>query len=409
LQAVATYPVTAGFWDRLAARTKPAGYLTAFESRMTVARVFTLSLALALVFSMGTAGWLFAAGETAAGWDTVVLVVGLAVAWTWYAVTGSVFTASVIGLVVSLANQVLVHVALGGFAYSGAVLMWGIAGTILIALPWGRRLTVGVVVVYIVLAVTMGILEPILAASRSAPRQMVTSTMFVGVMVGNILVLTPVVWYLLGRLSFERERSERLLLNMLPEEVAVELKETGRAEARRFESISVLFADAVGFTARSERIPADQVVAELDEVFSYFDELTEKHGCEKIRTIGDAYMVAAGVPVPRADHARVLAAMGLEILEYCRDRGLAFRVGISSGPVVAGVIGRSKYQYDVWGDTVNTASRMESHGEPGRIQVSEPTYRLIADSFTCVARGKIEVKGKGVVDTWFVEAAIPDP
>ena len=157
----------------------------------------------------------------------------------------------------------------------------------------------------------------------------------------------------------------------------------------------MLFADAVGFTARSEQIPADQVVNELDEVFSYFDQLTEKYGCEKIRTIGDAYMVAAGVPVPTADHAKVLAAMGLEILEYCRDRGLAFRVGISSGPVVAGVIGRSKYQYDVWGDTVNTASRMESHGEPGRIQVSEPTYRLIADAFICVPRGTDRGEGEG--------------
>ena len=117
---------------------------------------------------------------------------------------------------------------------------------------------------------------------------------------------------------------------MLPDEVAAELKETGKAAARRFESISVLFADAVGFTARSEQIPADQVVNELDEAFSYFDQLTEKYGCEKIRTIGDAYMVAAGDPVPTADHAKVPAAMGPKILEYCRDRGLAFRVGISS-------------------------------------------------------------------------------
>jgi adenylate cyclase len=408
LQAAVTDRPAAGFWDRLAARTKPAGYLTAFENRMTVARVFSLSLALAFVFSVGTATWLFAAGEPTAAWDTVLLLVGLAISWTWYVFTGSVFTASVIGLVASFGNQVLVHLALGGFANSGAVLMWGVAGTILIALPWGRRLTVAVVVAYIVLAVTMGILEPTLAASRAAPRQMVSSTMFVGVMVGNILVLTPVVWYLLGRLSFERERNERLLANMLPDEVAAELKETGRAAARRFESISVLFADAVGFTARSEQIPADQVVTELDEVFSHFDQLTDEHGCEKIRTIGDAYMVAAGVPVPRDDHAQVLATMGLQILEYCRNRGLSFRVGISSGPVVAGVIGRSKYQYDVWGDTVNTASRMESHGEPGRIQVSEATYRLIADDFRCVPRGPVEVKGKGVIDTWFVEGAITD-
>jgi class 3 adenylate cyclase len=395
------------FWQRLVARTRPAGYLAEFENRATVARIVTGSLGITLLFSVGSAAWLFASGEPTAGWVTVGEVVVIVVSWSWYAVTGSVFTATLIALVASIVDQVAIHVVAGGFAKSGAVLMWGIAVTVLIALPAGRRLTVAVVVTYVALAVTMGILEPTLAARRPPPSTAVTSTMFVSVMAGNILVLTPVVWYLLGRLSFERQRAERLLLSMLPEEVAAELKETGHAAARRCESISVLFADAVGFTARSERIPADQVVTELDEVFTYFDELTDKYSCEKIRTIGDAYMVAAGVPVPTADHAQVLTTMGLEILQYCRDRGMAFRVGISSGPVVAGVIGRSKPQYDVWGDTVNMASRMESHGEPGRLHVSEATYRLIADEFTCVARGPIDVKGKGLVDTWFVEAAIP--
>jgi class 3 adenylate cyclase len=397
------------FWQNLVARTRPAGYLSVFESRATVARIVTGSLAIALLFSAGSAAWLFASGEPTAGWVTMAEVVVIIVSWSWYAVTGSVYTATLIALVGTIVDQVAIHVVAGGFANSGAVLMWGIAVTVLFALPGGRRLTVAVVVTYVALAVTMGILEPTLAARRPPPDMAVTSTMFVSVMAGNILVLTPVVWYLLSRLSFERERAERLLLSMLPEEVAAEMKETGHAAARRCESISVLFADAVGFTSRAERIPPDEVVNELDEVFTYFDELTEKYGCEKIRTIGDAYMVAAGVPVPTDDHARVLTTMGLEILQYCSDRGMAFRVGISSGPVVAGVIGRSKPQYDVWGDTVNMASRMESHGEPGRLQVSEATHRLIAADFTCVARGAIQVKGKGVVNTWFVEAATNGP
>jgi class 3 adenylate cyclase len=396
------------FWDRLAARTKPSGWLTVLESPHSVVRLVTASLAVSLVFTVGSSVALFAAGETSSGWSSIGLAAALLVAWAWFLTTGSVLVTALIGTVAAVVNQVVTHVLLGGYAHSGALLMWGITLAVVAGLSLGRRLTLALVAVYVVVAIVMGLLEPTLQAGRDAPKTSLVATMFTVVMTGSLLVIMPVIIYLLSALSFERARAERLLLSMLPEEVAAEMKETGHAAARRCGSISVLFADAVGFTARSERIPPDQVVTELDEVFTYFDELTEKYGCEKIRTIGDAYMVAAGVPVPTDDHAQVLTTMGLEILQYCRDRGMSFRVGISSGPAVAGVIGRSKPQYDVWGDTVNTASRMESHGEPGRLHVSEATYRLIADEFTCVARGPIEVKGKGLVDTWFVEAAIPD-
>jgi adenylate cyclase len=188
------------------------------------------------------------------------------------------------------------------------------------------------------------------------------------------------------------------------------LLERGKTQpiADQFESASILFADVVDFTPWSERLPPAEVVGYLDRLFSHFDELAERHGLEKIKTIGDCYMVAAGVPTPRPDHGRALALMALDMLEAMRSNddvghlGLELRVGINSGPVVAGVIGRKRFLYDLWGDAVNTASRMESHGTPGRIQITRATYELLADEFECEPRGTISVKGKGEIEVWYL-------
>jgi class 3 adenylate cyclase len=226
--------------------------------------------------------------------------------------------------------------------------------------------------------------------------------MFVGVLVAGINVSAPLLIYFMGRLRHERERAESLLLNVLPTEIAAELKTTGETVPRRYESISVLFADTVGFTPMSASMEPEEVVAQLNEVFTHFDFLAEAHGVEKIRTIGDSYMAAAGVPAPRADHADALAAMALSMLQYADSTPLSFRIGIHSGPVVAGVIGTHKFQYDIWGDTVNTASRMESHGEPNRIQISESTRHLIGDTYRTTPRGTVDIKGKGTLQTWWL-------
>jgi class 3 adenylate cyclase len=218
---------------------------------------------------------------------------------------------------------------------------------------------------------------------------------------------------LMRDLDAERAESDRLLLNILPESIARRLKSEPGVIADRFESASVLFADIVGFTPLSQALSAEQMVAWLNEVYSTFDALVQRHDVEKIRTIGDNYMVASGVPRARDDHAIVLTSLALDMRDYIeslpdvRGHKTSFRIGINSGPVVGGIIGTHKFQYDIWGDAVNTASRMESHGQPGRVHISAATHALVSEHFVCEGRGLQSIKGKGEMKTWFVEAAKP--
>ncbi|MBK7580865.1 MAG: hypothetical protein IPI67_11725 [Myxococcales bacterium] len=212
----------------------------------------------------------------------------------------------------------------------------------------------------------------------------------------------------------EKERSEELLLNVLPPSIAQRLMSEDGAIADGFAQVSVLFADIVGFTEMSQRLTPQQVVMRLNQIFSSFDDLVDKLKLEKIKTIGDAYMVAGGLHSHEYDHAQTIAEMALamqrRMLEFSREFGddLSLRIGINTGPVVAGVIGKKKFIYDVWGDTVNIASRMESHSEPRSIQVSESTYELLKDRYELRARGELEVKGKGKMKTWFLVGLVPD-
>jgi PAS domain S-box-containing protein len=206
----------------------------------------------------------------------------------------------------------------------------------------------------------------------------------------------------------ERNKTENLLLNLLPEPIAERLKEEPGVIADKFEKATILFADLVNFTQISTTMPATKLVYLLNEIFSSFDELTEKHGLEKIKTIGDAYMVAGGIPIARPDHAEASAEMALDMLVAIDELNVKLegtfdlRIGINSGPVVAGVIGTKKFIYDLWGNAVNTASRMESHGVPGRIQVSFYTYELLRDKYEFEERGLIDIKGQGEMRTYFL-------
>ncbi|HZA83703.1 MAG TPA: adenylate/guanylate cyclase domain-containing protein [Actinomycetes bacterium] len=209
-------------------------------------------------------------------------------------------------------------------------------------------------------------------------------------------------------LQLEQERSERLLLNVLPASIAARLKQREEVIADRFSDVTVLFADLVDFTRRSERITPEQLVQILNELFSVFDQVAQRHGLEKIKTVGDAYMVAGGLPEPRPDHAQAVAEMALAIRDEVARRSdpsgqpLQVRIGIDSGPVVAGVIGTAKFSYDLWGDTVNTASRMESYGVAGCIQVTARTYQRLKDGYRFERRGPIQVKGKGELVTYLL-------
>jgi class 3 adenylate cyclase len=213
-------------------------------------------------------------------------------------------------------------------------------------------------------------------------------------------------------LAIEKHRSDELLLNILPSEVAEELKQKGSAEAKLVDDVTVMFTDFKGFTEISEKLSPKELLAEINICFSEFDRIMQKHGIEKIKTIGDSYMAAGGLPVPNTTHAFDVVSASLEIQQFMFNlrqerinQGLPYfeiRIGIHTGPVVAGIVGVRKFAYDIWGDTVNTASRMESSGEAGQVNISGDTYALVSDKFNCHHRGKIMAKNKGEIDMYFV-------
>jgi adenylate cyclase len=210
------------------------------------------------------------------------------------------------------------------------------------------------------------------------------------------------------------QRSEELLLNILPPSIARRLKLSGGTIADGFAEVTVLFADIVGFTRMSSRLPPERIVGMLNDLFCRFDDVAGQLGLEKIKTIGDCYMVAGGLPEPRADHAEAVAEMGLAMLRIIADLAartgepLTIRIGMHSGPVVAGVIGKRKFIYDLWGDTVNIASRMESHGLPGAIQLSDAARRRLDGKYRFQPRGVIDVKGKGAMETWLLQGQLDE-
>ena len=272
----------------------------------------------------------------------------------------------------------------------------------------GRRQAVLWFLAFVGLVAITAALEPSAPPGNNLPRSVVIA--FFAMNVGTVSLITfTLLQYFLKMLDHERAKSERLLLNVLPRDVAAVLKDDNRTIADQFDAVSILFADIVGSTSLAARLSPLQLVEVLNEAFSYFDSVVEKYDLEKIRTIGDNYMVAAGVSRPRADHAQALASMALEMNQYApRSNGsgagpLQFRMGMNSGPVVAGVIGFKKFHYDIWGDAVNTASHMESHGVPGKIQLTRATYELIESDFECSLRGLVDIKGKGQMETWFLE------
>lgn len=318
-------------------------------------------------------------------------------------------------LVLILLAPFLLMLALGGFIGSSTIILWSVLcpfGALLFAKEKDRPRWM---MLYLGSVLSAGLLQSYARESNNLPQSLIDPVFFIL----NIGAVTGIAFLLInyyvrerkrafGLLREEQQKSESLLLNVLPAEIAPRLKADNRTIADHFDSASVLFADIVGSTPLFAKMKPGEAVDWLNEVFSLFDRLVEKHDLEKIRTIGDNYMVASGAPKPRPDHVQAIARLALEMsrevttLAPRNGHNMEIRVGFNSGPLVGGVIGETKFHYDLWGDTVNTASRMESHGKPGKIQINESTYQMLEDDFECERRGLIQIKGKGEMETWFV-------
>jgi adenylate cyclase len=317
-------------------------------------------------------------------------------------------------LAMMLALPFLLQASLGGFRASSAVELWAVTAPLGAMLFLGVRRATPWFVAFVVATVVSGALESSLGGEGDVP-----SSVVVAFFVLNLLGVSTTVYLLLryfigereralAALRVEQDRSERLLLNILPAPIAERLKDEPDVIADAFDPVTVLFADLVGFTAFAHARPPAEVVAVLNQLFSRFDELADRHGLEKIKTIGDAYMVAGGLPVPRPGHEAAIAEMALDMCDavqrFRSETGvdLAIRVGIDSGPVVAGVIGHRKFSYDVWGDTVNMASRMEAHGLPSSIQVTDTVCRRLRGDYELRERGTVDIRGRGPTTTYLL-------
>ena len=349
-------------------------------------------------------------------------------AYQFASVIGLVFLARTKRYGVFRASQVtmmlllpfLLQWSLGGFVQSGAVALWAFVAPLSALVFYGPHRAIPWFGAFLGLVVLSAAIDGVLPQpAEDIPTWLVVAFFTLNILGPSITTFALLEHFVRSRdrahrlLAAEQERSETLLLSIFPRPIAERLKLSHEVIAERSDEVSVLFADITGFTPAAERLPAEEVVFLLNDVFSAFDDLVAAHGLEKIKTIGDGYLVAAGIPTPRPDHAEAAARLALAMREALAEvpaaSGLSLRVGIDSGPVVAGVIGHTKFGYDLWGDTVNTASRMESHAPPGAIQVTERTYRRLEQGFIFEPRTIVFVKGKGEMTTYILLGERPQP
>jgi guanylate cyclase len=304
--------------------------------------------------------------------------------------------------------------SLGGFVNGSVVILWSLLSPLGALLFYRKESAPRWLLAFVLLTVTGYVVQPWVRPKNYLSIDQINLFFAINLTgVGSLIFL--MVYYFVGKKNFFQGRSEALLLNILPAVIAKELKEKGKVEARQFRDVTVMFTDFKNFTSISEKLSPAELVAEVDELFKAFDNIISRHNLEKIKTIGDSYMCAGGLPVPTTTHALnvvhaaqdILIFMGHHFRKRTEHGGERFeiRIGIHSGPVVAGVVGDRKFAYDIWGDTVNLASRMESSGETGKIKISGTTYELVREHFRCIYRGKIQAKNKGEVDMYFVEPA----
>ena len=305
-------------------------------------------------------------------------------------------------------------ILLGGLMPSSALIIGALMAPLGALLYHERAAVSRLFLAYVGLVVLAGLITPFVTRQNNLPWWLILTLFVLNVIIVSAQVFFQMQAFVRQRddalrmLRLEQEKTDSLLCNILPRPIADILKNNTQTIAERFDAVSLLFADVVGFTPLSTYVEPEEMVTLLNEIYTHFDNVVEFYGLEKIRTMGDGYMVASGVPTARPDHAQALAAAALEMMSFLEtwDSPYAgefeFRMGMNSGPVLAGVIGRKKFSYDVWGDPVNVASRMESHSEPGRIQVTQDTYELLKDDFLFEPRGTVTIKGKGEMKTWWL-------
>ncbi|MGJ4748358.1 adenylate/guanylate cyclase domain-containing protein [Leptospira sp. SA-E8] len=321
-------------------------------------------------------------------------------------VTGKYLAFRFLQFLFILILPVLLQLSLGGFENSGAVIIWAILcplGALSFAPIRQGLIWFGLFLIVLVLS---GLAEFYLNLPVPKVERNLQILFFVINIVGAGTLTFFSLYYFISKNKQEHDRAENLLLNILPEPIAERLKRNPSTIADGYRMVSILFADIENFTVISQKVSPEALVHFLNDVFSHFDLLAEKYGMEKIKTIGDAYMAVAGVPFWHEEHAENAMQMAIEMQKFVKTlqdpsgKPLRMRIGIHSGPVVAGVIGKKKFAYDLWGDAVNTASRLESHGVPGRIQISEATYDLLGDTSQLEIQRLIDVKGKGQMKTY---------
>lgn len=329
-----------------------------------------------------------------------------------FSITGKPEVLRLIQLSFILCMPFLAQITNGGFILSGSSIIWSLGSPICAVLFHGPAGSVRWFIAYVFMVIAAAQADGWAASLEAAQRLSHSPWFFVGHLLGISLILFILVQFFVYRIRLEQEKSESLLLNVLPRAIAERLKHHDGAIADSFNDVTILFADIAGFTEISGRLHPNELVEMLNRVFSAFDRLAEKHGLEKIKTIGDAYMVVSGLPEPRVDHTEAILHMALEMRKVVEEmhsatgHPLQIRIGINTGPVIAGVIGIRKFIYDLWGDAVNVASRMESTGLVGGIQVTEDVFLKCREQFVFEKRGLIAVKGKGEMTTYMLVSVV---
>ncbi len=323
-----------------------------------------------------------------------------------------IFVALQLGLIFTL--PLSLDLIFGGYQASGAVFVWSFLAPLGSAFFQSTRIALRWFGAFMVAALVLVTLEPDLPSLVGQDTKSIVGVFYGMNLLGVLTIVFVAAHFFAKQLEMELKRSESLLLNILPPSIAKRLKQGDDPIVDNFDGVTILFADLVGFTSATARLDPNFLIRFLNDVFAAFDTIAESSRLEKIKTIGDAYMVVGGLNGDSQDHAeRVLdVAFGfreaLQTVNRAYAMNFQLRIGVHSGPVIAGVLGLKKFAYDIWGDAVNTASRMESHGVPGEIQISKETFELVKGRYNCISRGEIDVRGKGTLETYLVRGLISD-